>query len=80
MIAQENIYVNGDRSKVVPADDKDASFLLVAKGQAIPDPVAAKYQLKGEVEKPAEEPKQPGPSGVHIAGRSTRVPNVPHKR
>jgi hypothetical protein len=43
--ADERIYVNADRSAVVPEDSPDAAFLLVGEGGELPDEDAAKYGL-----------------------------------
>lgn len=44
----EDLYLTADRSQVVPADDPNAAFLLVAKGGQIPMEEAERYGLTGD--------------------------------
>jgi len=44
MVAQATVYLTRDRSRAVPAGDKDAASLLVRAGQEIPQATAEKYE------------------------------------
>lgn len=55
-IAQEQLCLNADRSKIVPCDSPDAAMNLALPGQEVPDDLAAKYGLAGK--KKAEEPEE----------------------
>lgn len=43
--AGRRLYLNGDRSKVVPEDHPDAHYLLAAEGDEVSDEDAARYGL-----------------------------------
>lgn len=43
--AEERLYVNADRTRVVPEDSPEAHFLLVAEGGELPDDEAERLGL-----------------------------------
>ena len=45
MVMQERLYVTADRQVAVQEGDKRAAFLLIAKGQEIPNVVAKQYKI-----------------------------------
>jgi len=45
--SEKQLFVNSDRSQVVPGDSPDAAFLLVGEGGELPDEEAEKYGLAG---------------------------------
>lgn len=47
--ANRNLYTDGSKTRVVEEDDPVARFLLVAKGQSIPDQLAASFGLSKHV-------------------------------
>lgn len=55
MIAKERLYVTEDRRTVVKEGDKKAAFLLVGKGQEIPDVIARQYGLIDDKKKQAKK-------------------------
>lgn len=57
MKAKENIYVNADRSKVVPGDSEEAAFLLIAKDGEVRPELAEKYGIKNDQPKADDQPK-----------------------
>jgi hypothetical protein len=56
----DDIYINADKSAVVPGDSTEAAYLLVAKGGQISTEEAQKYGLVGS-QQPAPEPPAPEP-------------------
>lgn len=52
----DDLYLNGDRTKVVAQDDPEAAFLLVASGGQLPLDEAEKYGLTGEKTKAKPAP------------------------
>lgn len=83
VIAQERLYTDKDRTKVLKEGDKEASILLAAEGGEIPIKLARKLGLVKDDEEAAKakEPAlKPGPSSQAIEHRETRVPHVPQKR
>lgn len=59
VIAQERLYLNADKSRVVKEGDKDAAFLLAAVGQPIAAGVAKRLGLIGEEVKPEAQSAAP---------------------
>lgn len=70
----ERLYVNADRSRIVPEDSSEAAFLLAAAGKEISAEDAEKYGLVGKkaAAKPADK-SAPAPenkaSGVTVNKR-----------
>jgi hypothetical protein len=54
MIATKSIYVNADWTKIVPAESKDAAYLLAGEGCEIHPDHVKKFGLSDE---PKAEPK-----------------------
>ena len=51
----EILYVNADRSKVVPEDSEEAAFVLVGPGGQIPDDEAERLGLTKRKARTADE-------------------------
>ena len=69
-IADRTLYVAADRRTVVPDGDPRARYLLVARGCAIPTPLAAAFGLPGPGA-PDPDPA-PAPPPVRPPRRSRR--------
>ena len=55
--ATERLYVNADRTKIVPEHSSEAAFLLAAEGKELPDDVAERYGLTKRSAKSAPKPE-----------------------
>jgi len=45
MTIKERLYLTSDRKHVVRGGDRKAAYLLAAKGQELPDKIAAQYGI-----------------------------------
>jgi hypothetical protein len=69
MILKTDLYLTSDRSLVVTEGDKRAAFLLGRAGQDIPEKLARKYGLIGEVQEASTIPvevKDPNPQNREV--------------
>lgn len=71
-ISDKRIYVNADKSKVVPEDHPDVGHLLVGEGGEVSDEDVKKYGLKKSESKaehaPAEDKAETGPRNATGSG------------
>lgn len=59
-VAKERLYLNEDRSEVVPEGHADARWLLAFKGDTVDDEVVKRYGLGAKQRpKPADKQRKP---------------------
>lgn len=64
------LYVNKDKSKLVPENSPEAAFVLCGEGGEIPLEVAAKYGLKPATVEPAVAPRSASPEDSAPSGEA----------
>jgi hypothetical protein len=57
-MAQRRLYVNADRTKVVPEDSPEAAFLLAPEGDEVDDETAERLQLKRRKMEPEDKARK----------------------
>ncbi len=73
--SDRRLYVNADRSAVVPGDSQEAAYLLVAEGGELPLAEAERYGLLGDkaVAGPPANKAQPAPANRARSAPSDRA-------
>jgi hypothetical protein len=56
-LVTERLFVNADKSKIVPEDSPEAAFLLATPGKRLSAQEAAKYGLKAKSAAPENKAK-----------------------